>query len=174
MGLLRLVGSIKLQFSFAEYCLFYRAFWQKIPIFQSILLTKVTPYAECCSVVQCVLYACIERHCDVCDPLSLPLPHKCACMIWLYAYIYSVLQCVAVCCSVLRRADVDIGLYDYVIVGILYVIWIKQCIFTYVCMCAYVYTCVLSFTMCLYVCIPVCICLYVRTWLYDITHISPT
>jgi len=32
MGWLRLVGSIKLQVSFAEYCLFYRAFLQKRPI----------------------------------------------------------------------------------------------------------------------------------------------
>jgi len=32
MGWLRLVGSIKLQVSFAEYCLFYRALLQKRPI----------------------------------------------------------------------------------------------------------------------------------------------
>jgi len=39
MGWLRLVGSIKLQVSFAEYRLFYRALLQKRPIILSILLT---------------------------------------------------------------------------------------------------------------------------------------
>jgi len=45
IGWLRSVGSIKLQVSFAEYCLFYRALLQKRPIIVSILLTKATPYA---------------------------------------------------------------------------------------------------------------------------------
>jgi len=81
----------------------------------------------------------------MCDPLSRPLPHKCACVIWLYAYIH----CVAVCCSVLRRADVDIGQYDNVIVCILYMICTK--------------------TMCHYVFIHVCLCLYVRTGLYNVS-----
>ena len=44
MGWLRSVGSIKLQVSFAEYCLFYRALLQKRPVILSILLTKATPY----------------------------------------------------------------------------------------------------------------------------------
>jgi len=43
MGWLRLVGSIKLQVSFPEYSLFYRALLQKRPIIQSILLTVATP-----------------------------------------------------------------------------------------------------------------------------------
>jgi len=44
MGWPRSVGSIKLQVSFAEYRLFYRAFLQKRPIILSILLTEATPY----------------------------------------------------------------------------------------------------------------------------------
>jgi len=43
MGWLRLVGSIKLSVSFAEYCFFYRALLQKRPIILSILLTEATP-----------------------------------------------------------------------------------------------------------------------------------
>jgi len=43
-GWLRLVGSMKLQVSFAEYSLFCRALLQKRPIVQSILLTEATPY----------------------------------------------------------------------------------------------------------------------------------
>ena len=43
MGWLRSVGSITLQVSFAEYCLFYRSLLQKRPIILSILLTVATP-----------------------------------------------------------------------------------------------------------------------------------
>ena len=44
MGWLRLVGSLKLQVSFAEYSLFYRALLQKRPINLRSLLIKATPY----------------------------------------------------------------------------------------------------------------------------------
>ena len=44
MGWLRLVSSIKLQVSFAEYRLFYMALLQKRPVILSILLTVATPY----------------------------------------------------------------------------------------------------------------------------------
>ena len=44
MGWLRSVGSMQLQVSFAEYCLFYRALLQKRLIILSILLTRATPY----------------------------------------------------------------------------------------------------------------------------------
>ena len=43
MGWLRLVGSLKLQVSFAEYRLFYRALLQKRPIIQRSLLAEATP-----------------------------------------------------------------------------------------------------------------------------------
>jgi len=44
MGWLRLVGSLKLYVSFAEYCLFYRALLQKRPIILRSLLIEATPY----------------------------------------------------------------------------------------------------------------------------------
>ena len=44
MGWLRLVGSLKLQVSFAEYRLFYRAVLQKRPIILRSLLIVATPY----------------------------------------------------------------------------------------------------------------------------------
>jgi len=44
MGWLRLVGSLKLQVSFAEYSLFYRALLQKRPIILRSLLMVATPY----------------------------------------------------------------------------------------------------------------------------------
>jgi len=44
MGWLQLVGSIKLQVSFTEYSLFYKALLQKRQIILRSLLTKATPY----------------------------------------------------------------------------------------------------------------------------------
>jgi len=44
MGWLRLVGSIRLQVSFAEHSLFYRALLQKRLIILSMLLTEAIPY----------------------------------------------------------------------------------------------------------------------------------
>jgi len=44
MGWLRLVGSLQLQVSFAEYSLFYRALLQKRPIILRSLLIVATPY----------------------------------------------------------------------------------------------------------------------------------
>jgi len=44
MGWLRLVGSLKLQVSFAEHRLFYRALLQKRPIILRSLLLEATPY----------------------------------------------------------------------------------------------------------------------------------
>jgi len=44
MGWLRLVGSLKLQISFAEYGLFYRALLQKRPVILRSLLVDATPY----------------------------------------------------------------------------------------------------------------------------------
>jgi len=44
MGWLRLVGSLKLQVSFAEYSLFYRALLPKRPIILRSLLIVTTPY----------------------------------------------------------------------------------------------------------------------------------
>ena len=44
MGWLRLVGSLKLLVSFAEYCLFYRALLQKRPTVLRSLRIVATPY----------------------------------------------------------------------------------------------------------------------------------
>ena len=84
MGWLRLVGSLKLQVSFAEYSLFYRALLKKRPIILRSLLIIATPQcgAVCCSVLQCAAVRCSVYQC--------------------VAMCCSVLQCVAVCCSVLQ------------------------------------------------------------------------
>ena len=47
MGWLRLVDSLKLQVSFAEYRLFYRALLQKRPIILRSLIIVATPYYTC-------------------------------------------------------------------------------------------------------------------------------
>ena len=50
MGWLRLVGSLKLQVSFAEYSLFYRALLQKRPTIWRSLLIVATPYQIAASI----------------------------------------------------------------------------------------------------------------------------
>ena len=109
MGWLQSVGSIKLQVSFAEYCLFYRALLQKRPIIVSILLTKATPYCHRTSsrqgdlsVLQCVaVWCCVALCCRVLRCVAL-----CCSALQCVAVCCSVLQCVAVCCSVLQRVAV--------------------------------------------------------------------
>jgi len=44
----RLVGSLKLYVSFAEYGLFYKALLQKRPVISSSLLIAATPYPPSC------------------------------------------------------------------------------------------------------------------------------
>jgi len=63
MGWLRLVGSLKLQVSFAEYRLFYRALLQKRPLFLRSLPIVATPYA----LIRLLRkwYLCVSH--DVCE-----------------------------------------------------------------------------------------------------------
>jgi len=55
MGRLRSVGSLKLQVSFAEYHLFYRALLQKRPIVLQSLLIVATPYDDM-DIIPCRYY----------------------------------------------------------------------------------------------------------------------
>ena len=71
MGWLRSVGSIKLQVSFAEYRLFYRALLQKRPIILSILLTVATPYIHPTHTNPIrVFVSCVHIH-----PVYIPYVH---------------------------------------------------------------------------------------------------
>jgi len=54
MGWLRLVGSLELQVSFAEYRLFYRALLQKRPIILRSLLIVASPYLSAMSPLRVI------------------------------------------------------------------------------------------------------------------------
>jgi len=56
MGWQRLVGSLKLQVSFAEYRLFYRALLQKRPTILRRLLIVATPYPRKSLPSSCIEY----------------------------------------------------------------------------------------------------------------------
>jgi len=56
MGWLRLVGSLKLQVSFAEYHLFYRVLLQKRPIILRSLPIVATPYVDTFTNMICHIY----------------------------------------------------------------------------------------------------------------------
>jgi len=129
MGWLRSVGSIKLQVSFEEYRLLYRALLQKRPIIISILLTEVTPCHDAhvssytvphtwgVTHVMCVdtRHSCVCRVAVCCSVVQSgavwcsvvqcgAVCHAAVCchVLPCVAVCCSVLQCVAVCCSVLQ------------------------------------------------------------------------
>ena len=84
MGWIQLVGSLKLQVSFAEFSLFDRALLQKRPVILRSLLIVPTPYSTC-------LYHTIP-------------PYNTSARVQV---CYSVLQCAAVCCSLCHTTPVQ-------------------------------------------------------------------
>jgi len=98
MGWLRLVGSIILQVSFAEYSLCYWSLLRKRPIILSMLLTVPTPYL----FLNLSRIFLLARSLSRVRARTLSLLFVCS----LVAVFCSVLQCIAVCCSVLRRVAV--------------------------------------------------------------------
>jgi len=110
MGWLQCVGSLKLQVSFAEYILFYRALLQLRPLILRSNLIVATPYqiAVWCSGL-CVL------QCDTCD-----------------AACCSVLQCAAVWRSALCRGAVNCSVVQS---GAMWWTWL-QCGAVHWCACA--------------------------------------
>jgi len=89
MGWLRLVGSLKLQVSFAEHSLFYRALLQKRPIILRSLLLEATPYSALLKSVCACVCVCVrvratlvigllcKRDTDVGPYTSAEEPHIC-------------------------------------------------------------------------------------------------
>ena len=63
MGWLRLVGSIKLQVSLAEYSLFYRSRLKKRPMIVSILLTQATPHIQLYITIYTIVHIELPRRC---------------------------------------------------------------------------------------------------------------
>ena len=99
IGWLRLVGSLKISVSFAEYSLFYRALLQKRPVFLGSLLVVATPY---CLPTHLLTF---EAHSD--DLLLIYSPSKltqmiCSSTIAAYAQRYRV--------AMISRLPKNIGL----------------------------------------------------------------
>jgi len=82
MQWLRLVGSLKLQVSFAKERYKRDDILQKRPIIFAIQYSVARCFAVCCSVLQCIVMCCG--------------------VFWCVLVCRSVLQCVEVCCSVLQ------------------------------------------------------------------------
>jgi len=102
MGWLRLVGSLKLQVSFAEYRLFYRALLQKRPVIWRSLLIEATPYGELIYIiwlvlrhVDCILIVCVCV-CTVYTPVCTSICGRfagCCDLIYICACIYILFWC---------------------------------------------------------------------------------
>jgi len=98
MGWLRLVGSLKLQVSFAEYRFFNRALLQKRPIILRSLLIVATPYGFC-----------LLAYCKMCVCLCVSMSRACVC--------FRVCVCVCVCICV-SDATLNCLLRDQSVAGI--------------------------------------------------------
>jgi len=86
MRWLRLVGSIKLQASFAEYRLFDRALLQKRPIIWSILLTEATPdVRSSCTKYTLWWYICMYVYVKLCHYVGMCM---CINMYWFWTYAF--------------------------------------------------------------------------------------
>jgi len=93
MGWLRLVGSLKLQVSFAEFRLFYRALLQKRPIILRSLQIVATPYPiswklpcgrghDAVKNTTCVSFVCGRGYADIIRracAMGYPIPWKIPC-----------------------------------------------------------------------------------------------
>ena len=91
MGWLRLVGSLELQVSFAEYSLFYRALLQKGPIILRSLLIEATPYLHCLQrqgimYLQALIYLKYTL-----SPLSLQMGNHVYIYVWTLIYFQALI-----------------------------------------------------------------------------------
>jgi len=94
MRILRLVGSLKLWVSFAEYSLFYRALLQKRPLILRSLLIIATLYARCAYPPRLYMHAYICRYRIICITHTYTCSHYrttfTLCML-IYIYTYSIM-----------------------------------------------------------------------------------
>ena len=100
MGWLRLVGSWKVQVSFAEYSLLYRALLQKRPMILRSLLIVASPYVYSHFLFPLLFCNSVHDSCGQTRDSNVSAVAECVAGCW------SVLQCVAVCCRV-RCSDLQ-------------------------------------------------------------------
>ena len=176
MGWLRLVGSLKLQVSFAEYHLFYRALLQKRPIILRSLQVVATPYLDCCCTyewVMSVIYmneSCCKRINESCPRMNQschPYDRYLGCL-WVRLKRVSLTKnlldrCVlaCVCCHLCVRVCVSVYVRVCLKRASLTKKNLDRCV--YMCVCACV--CVLSF-VCVCTCVCLCVCVCVSVCVY--------
>ena len=138
MGGLRLVGSLKLYVSFAEYSLFDRAVLQKRPINQRSLLFVATPYV-CAYVCGCVrvrvwMCFCVCVQGSVCKSVRVRVcvwcvyVHVCAC----------VCMCERVCSIHIQCGSALLSLYENTFLSTCVCVRVggRACVRVCVCVCA--------------------------------------
>ena len=127
MGWLRLIGSNKLQVSFAEYSLFYRALLQKRPLFVSILLTSERDIVHTYLVFSCeVLFAALMIA-YVCVCVSV-MPGVCVCVCVCLRVFVCVCVCVCVCMRMCACGLCQVCAHVYVYVCVYVCVFICVCV----------------------------------------------
>ena len=163
MGWLRSVGSVKLQVSFTEYCLFYRALLQKRPIILLILLTEATPYSGYIwSMYVCMyvwMYVCIYiyMHVHTCIHICIKIyiyifnrgVYKCVC-IWIYMSSPST-------CSITNTHTLSLSLFLSYSDPILWSWCLRRISIVCVCVC---------------VCVYIYMDTYKQTYIYSQSHLG--
>ena len=114
MRILRLVGSLKLWVSFAEYSLFYRALLQKRPLISRSLLIIATLYARCAYPPRLYMHAYICRYRIICITHTYTCSHYrttfTLCML-IYTHIalcmcdYLYMQMITCICTLIERTS---------------------------------------------------------------------
>jgi len=162
MGWLQIVGSLKLQVSFAEYSLFYRAIlqvprgaaeccnvWKYVAMFGIVLQC----IAVSCTILQCVSHQVrLEQRCGVQQeswmPPAEPVAPTTTPCVALTVFVAKMLRialrlcvcnhiCMCVCLCVYMYIYVCI--YKYIFINIYIYIYIYVYVYTYIYTCIYVY-----------------------------------
>jgi len=128
MGWLRLVGSLKLQVSFAEYRVFNRAILQKRPIILRSLFLEATLYLQVCmSTCECV---CVfVKAWDVCDVAG---ESEGGC-----GFGVCVTRCLCICVGGHIHIHIYIYMYLHVYIHVFMYTHTNKYIYTYMYVCWY-------------------------------------
>ena len=161
MGWLRLVGSSKLQVSFAEYRLFYRALLQKRPVISPVCMHAcIHTCMESINIyLRLRLHICRDFVGECVHSNSFACLHAC---LFVYLYVCCMYVCIknGYVCQFTRVYRVNsyacmlACLYTYIYMYIYMYMYVRVCVYMYIYICIYLYIYLFIF---IYMCVCVCV-----------------